>query len=421
MNLISDRWIPIRRADGTKEKIAPHEITRDISDKSRRIVAVASPRPDFDGALTQFLIGLLQTTCTPKTDSKWWDWRQLPPKPEQLEKIFKPYNSIFDLSGGNTGKLFMQERLAGSKKANAHPISYLLIGAPTDNALKTNTDHFQKRPTIDEYMCPPCAAAALYTLQTFAPSGGGGGNGKFTSLRGGGPLTTVLLGEYLWETIWLNVLVQGIFGQQPYDEKTFPWLKIDKFISKATPVKTIHSKSMNPAHVFWGMPRRIELDFCTLDEAHACSVCGSKEIYLCRGYLDCSGGLTYQEGKGNKKKSSWINPRHPLSPYYLGEDNRPSAVHPQPGGIGYRHWLGYVENATEGKLQRLPSQAIEQFRTMVHADGRLWASGYDMDNMKARCWYDATMPVLIVDTSTTADFYLTRDLNFFFLWDRYAM
>ena len=26
----------------------------------------------------------------------------------------------------------------------------------------------------------------------------------------------------------------------------------------------------------------------------------------------------------------------------------------------------------------------------------MWAFGYDMDNMKARCWYDATMPILVV-------------------------
>ena len=28
---------------------------------------------------------------------------------------------------------------------------------------------------------------------------------------------------------------------------------------------------------------------------------------------------------------------------------------------------------------------------------RLWAFGYDMDSMKARCWYESTMPLLYVD------------------------
>ena len=30
-------------------------------------------------------------------------------------------------------------------------------------------------------------------------------------MRGGGPLTTILLGETLWRTVWLNILRQGDF------------------------------------------------------------------------------------------------------------------------------------------------------------------------------------------------------------------
>lgn len=67
MNLIYDKWIPVRKADGSRDTIAPWEITKD------NYVAVASTRPDFDGALTQFLIGLLQTTCTPD-EPTWWKW-----------------------------------------------------------------------------------------------------------------------------------------------------------------------------------------------------------------------------------------------------------------------------------------------------------------------------------------------------------
>ena len=60
MNLISECWIPVRRADGSRQRITPWQLTDGVSDNP--ILAVASPRPDFDGALTQFFIGLLQTT-----------------------------------------------------------------------------------------------------------------------------------------------------------------------------------------------------------------------------------------------------------------------------------------------------------------------------------------------------------------------
>ncbi|EQD59749.1 CRISPR-associated protein Cse1, partial [mine drainage metagenome] len=88
MNLINDAWIPARRADGTTEKIEPWRLTDHIGTGKSPIIAVASPRPDFDGALTQFLIGLLQTTCTPETESAWWDWRESPPSSSTLRKRF---------------------------------------------------------------------------------------------------------------------------------------------------------------------------------------------------------------------------------------------------------------------------------------------------------------------------------------------
>lgn len=395
MNLISEPWMPVRRANGWQGRVEPWRIT-DFAQGESPILAVASPRPDFDGALTQFLIGLLQTTCTPKTSDAWWEWRETPPAPGVLKERFAVVSSAFALTSDKE-PLFMQERL--SKKAEKHPIGYLLIGSPTDSTLKQNTDHFQKRPAEEQTLCPSCAAAALYTLQTFAPSGGGGGDGKFTSLRGGGPLTTLVLGGNLWETTWLNVLSGGEFKSRGLDHKTFPWLNMSAFLSDARPVKTIHSIDMNSEHAFWGMPRRIQLWFSDAksSDGHCwhCALCGVEVEHGCTGFSDLTGGLTYQEGDGNKKRPSWIHPRHPLSPYNRGDDQRPSAVHPQEGGVGYRHWLGLIENAVTGKVERLPAAVVERFRGL-REDGRLWAFGFDMDNMKARCWYDATMPLLSV-------------------------
>jgi CRISPR system Cascade subunit CasA len=414
MNLINDAWIPVSRADGAQEKIEPWRITENIADDRRRILAVASPRPDFDGALVQFLIGLLQTTCTPRDRSTWRSWREKPPSADQLKALFGPTEKAFNLYS-EEGPLFMQERLG--VRAEEHPVAYLLIGSPTDATLKQNTDHFQKRPIRKECLCTSCAAMALYTLQTFAPSGGGGGDGKFTGVRGGGPMTTLILGDSLWETVWLNVIAVKPFSVRPPDEKTFPWLNLDAFITGPRPVKTIHSVNMNPEHVFWGMPRRIQLQFSSdsaaaTDHDRLCSLCGVGTELACKGFKDNTGGLTYQletkeadaDGKKKKiKRASWIAPRHPLSPYNQGAEikDSPTAVHPQEGGIGYRHWLGLIENSKQGKIERLPATVIEQFRSL-REDGRLWAFGYDMVNMKARCWYDSTMPLLAVPDSKEA-------------------
>ena len=36
-------------------------------------------------------------------------------------------------------------------------------------------------------------------------------------------------------------------------------------------------------------------------------------------------------------------------------------------------------------------------------EARLWAFGYDMDNMKARCWYEATMPLYDIEPAAYED------------------
>ncbi len=77
-------------------------------------------------------------------------------------------------------------------------------------------------------------------------------------------------------------------------------------------------------------------------------------------------------------------------------------MHPQSGGIGYRHWLGLVENSSDNT--RRIARVVEQYRKLQRQDGRLWAFGYAMDNMKARCWYDAEMPIILVSEDMEAEY-----------------
>ena len=73
------------------------------------------------------------------------------------------------------------------------------------------------------------------------------------------------------------------------------------------------------------------------------------------------------------------------------------SLHPQPGGIGYRHWLAWVLGQPDAKNKQRParivSHALESRRRQLGGALRLWAFGYDMDNMKARCWYESSLPL----------------------------
>jgi CRISPR system Cascade subunit CasA len=163
---------------------------------------------------------------------------------------------------------------------------------------------------------------------------------------------------------------------------TFPWMADIAVLQAATgelaPIQT------HPAHVYWAMPRRIRLDFsATL--ASECGVCGRHSDALLQRYVTRNYGLNY--------KGAW---NHPLSPYYQnGDDWLP--MHPQPGGIGYRHWLGWVLGQVEGNKSIRPARVVSHLceRRRRDAEGqlRLWAFGYDMDKMKARCWYEAQLPL----------------------------
>lgn len=369
MNLIYDPWIPVRRADGEPpERIAPWQLTEGLA--TNPILAVASPRPDFDGALTQFLIGLLQTTCTPDIRG-WRQWRETPPTPDELRQRFSSMAEAFELEGDVA---FMQD-YTPSELDKTFPIAALLIGSPPEDS---ETDLFIKQGSIKQ-LCPHCAAAALFSIQTDSPEGG---RGYRTGLRGGGPLTTLVLGETLWHTCWLNVLEKTAWqdreaGLEDFEScQRFPWLEKTRISEGKPPEGVTTPLDVPPEQQFWALPRRLRLLKVT-GEAQSCDICGTSSTELFRQFNTKNYGVNYQGFE------------HPLSPHYL-KDGQRLPVHPQPGGIGYRHWVGMVESGDD----HIPARVIQQFRKRLRQDGLLWAFGYDMKSNKARCWYDARMPVL---------------------------
>jgi CRISPR system Cascade subunit CasA len=69
--------------------------------------------------------------------------------------------------------------------------------------------------------------------------------------------------------------------------------------------------------------------------------------------------------------------------------------HAQPGGFSYRHWSNWVVRSDT----RIPARVVSHFDTFNKIPGaqlRIWAFGYDMDNMKARAWYETTVPLYLM-------------------------
>lgn len=388
MNLLHSHWLPFRLQDGRIERGPPARLA------DSQVMDIAFPRADFDGAAWQFLIGLLQTTLAPEDHEDWAAWWEAPPDADALQARFEPCKGAFEVFGD--GPRFMQELNppADLRKAS---VASLLIDAPGEQGIKYNTDHFVKRGT-GEHMCPRCAAVALFTMQINAPSGG---KGYRTGLRGGGPLTTLVIPskgyEPLWRKLWLNVLPasslhrDGDTAALDYsDWRLFPWLAATRVSEKSGNETT--TADVHALHVYWAMPRRFRL--LLEDEPCACDVCGEPSEQRVREVRVTNYGYNYS--------GPW---RHPLTPYRFNPkkpQEDPISLKGQQGGLGYRHWESLVLEDHEGR-GNLPALVVRDYPAKARElsggvpgsqRARLWVFGYDMENMKPRGWYATHMPLV---------------------------
>jgi len=401
-NLLTDKWIPIRRHSGKREKIAAYQITDQLDNDP--VIAFDAVRPDFNASLMEMTIGWLQVAFINELGNKWY-WHQKfskPPTPDELKTQFGPLYPAFELHTDHGGVLQDQDPLA---EQEPQPITALLI-----DTAGSETHWIKDLPT--EGVSPAMAALMLYTLQNNAPSGGAGHR---TSLRGGGPLTTLVLctpnqdketdksqlvdlnlAEYssLWHSLWLNVLDKSKFDiEDTFDFEqlapVFPWLTATRISDK----KGINTtpEQVSKLQQFWGMPRRIRLDFDDL-KGGKCALSGEECEQLIRQYRTKNCGTNYT--------GAW---EHTLSPHTI-EPKQIIPLHPN-GMMNYRHWLGWIkEPDLNQKKYTNPAAVVFAFKSRsvekrhkMHF--RLWAFGYDMDKMKPRCWYEATGPLFYFENN----------------------
>ena len=392
-NLITARWLPCRRADGNRIWIAPHEIASEFDNP---ILTLDFPRPDWSAAVTELLIGLLSATMPPTDSDAWADAWITPPSPDTLRAAFAPLAFAFDLDGDGP-RCFQDFALPSDAKPNG--VGALLIDAPGENTVKENKDLFVKRAGV-EALSLPYAAAALITLQTYAPLGG---QGNRTSMRGGGPLTLLLAprrrhGNHpaittLWDLVWCNVreddddvgpLTAALSRDNKRWPRVFPWLAETR--ASKNDIATLSGQHADPLQAYFGMPRRIRLDVEPAGDV-ACSLGGPADDGIAKTYRSINYGIMY---------SGW---RHPLSPYYVDAKNGLLPLHPQPGLTTYADWIawwGLKDDTTAAnvKLWRdryaaLAANIGDLGETRQHV---LHALGFNMDNMKARGWLDQRIP-----------------------------
>lgn len=379
MNLLdpANLWLLLRDREGRVRAANVYAIS------APDVVDIQAPRADFRGALYQLLIGLLQTALPPADMDDWHELWMEPPDASALQNQFAALCPAFEITAD--GAAFMQDQDALSE-SNEKSTAELLIDLGADSNL------FFNKVNMWRGLCETCFAQALFTLQINAPSGG---VGHRTSLRGGGPLTTLVIprddSASLWHKLWLNILPleslsEAMQAEAPLAAK-LPWMGATR-VSDKTGVET-SPETVHPLQAYWSMPRRIRLD-TTQTQAGQCEVCGQQHDALYTHYRTRNYGTNYT---GN-----W---NHPLTPY-SHDPKHESLPLPTKGGraaSGYRQWLALTFGDHE---QPMAADIVADFNKLsgksgylsrVRQEARLWCFGFEMDNMKAKAWHDSTLPL----------------------------
>lgn len=393
MNLLTDSFIPVITASGQRRIITVSEVTR-TDDPA---IALACDRGDFGAALAQFLITLFQYVIAPDAEDTWVSLLHEPPKPSELEVALDDLRHAFELEGKWP---FMQDA-ALDPSLGIRPLDSLLLESPGENALKNNTDLFVKRQS-QTHWGPAQAALALLTLQINAPSGG---QGHRTSLRGGGPLTTLVWPENvigldgsshpatLWQKVWCNVLPTS--EPPPSDHRiALPWT-------------TACITSEDGRSVLEGWPR-------TPTQGERMALCGfatPRRILLLwegeEGDRHCIGYATRNYG-ANYPSDQF---RHPASPYYRDANGAWLPHHIGEAGFSYQHFTRYCARVgADANPQNLQAVVVahaldsDERRRVLGDTTSLWACGYAMDNAKVMAWHEAHYPLFphVPDTNRRA-------------------
>jgi CRISPR system Cascade subunit CasA len=381
-NLLVDPFFPIVTKSGAKRWISFVELAQT---DGHAPVEFDWPRPDFNMASYEFCVGVLAVAFQPNQDLWQKLWNE-PPSRSDLEAALRPLLSAFNLNGD--GPRFMQD-LEAFASNEPNPIEALLIDTPGFNGQKKNADLLTHRERYAE-LGLPAAAMALYALQQFAPSGGAGNR---TSLRGGGPLTCLVMPsgepESLWRKILANLpLVDGFTAlDETALKRIFPWLAPTLLSGKAHGERELAmaDPAVHPLQAHFGMPRRIRLHLSEV--LGPCGLTGQSGPMV-TGYDQKPWGANY---------GLWV---HPLTPYRRQKEaDEPYSVKPKSGRFGYRDWVSISYGSEEGKLA-MPAEYVKAITARGSyfgkgAGARLRVGGWAMSNMEAGTFLLAETPLYL--------------------------
>jgi len=215
MNLLIDEWIPTRDKSSSKS-VNINRNVKQISllellsnDKDYELL---THRDDMELATIELLICLVQTIFTLPNRQSLIEKINKPLKEKEYLSQIKPYQQWFNLK--DVEYPFLQSLDITTK--DIVPIQKLFNGLPEGN---NHTWRYDSGSRINQ-ICGSCASIMLFNQASNSPSFGGGFKNP---LRGSmAPMTSLVEGNNLRETIWLNVLTREFLeaNHPNYKDKT---------------------------------------------------------------------------------------------------------------------------------------------------------------------------------------------------------
>ncbi|MCT8266466.1 type I-E CRISPR-associated protein Cse1/CasA [Afifella sp. JA880] len=390
-NLLTDSFFPVLLRSGYRSWICASELLSLSGEDDDFPVEFAWPRADFNIAAHELALGIAQLALDLRDEDVWEDLWAAPLSRPAWEERLRPFVPAFELGGDSPRFLQAFEPLDGAPA----PVEALLIDTPGQNGQKKNADLLTHRARFPAFGLR-AAAMALYTLQAFAPSGGAGNR---TSMRGGGPLSALvvpLAADGAPQPLARRLLANLVPMRAPKPERlaaALPWLA-PTLVSDKTAGRQVHPHDgdVEALQVYFGMPRRIRL--VVSEERGRCPLSGEEEP-LVTDFVQKPWGVDYGP--------TW---QHPLTPYrQQNETSEPFSLKAKSGRLSYRDWVGVAIGAEDQRLAR-PAEAVRLARGLRRSDlmpegaaePRLRVGGWAMNNMEAIAYLFAEEPLHLAPT-----------------------
>jgi CRISPR system Cascade subunit CasA len=203
MNLLTDAWIPLQQAGLQQKATLQQLLCGEIEGE------LCLPRDDMEFACLQLIVAITQVLFTPTGKQVLSQRIKLPLSTVEYVDGCESKMDWFDLDHPETP--FMQFRGVQAKEPT--PMDKLLAGV-ADGTNKA----FVNAQGLVHGLCGGCTSIALYNTAYNCPSMGGGFK---SGMRGSTPITVLVSGQSLRQTVWLNILtVESLECEMPWYQAT---------------------------------------------------------------------------------------------------------------------------------------------------------------------------------------------------------